>query len=308
MAPQPSPPRVAVLLASYNGARFLSDQVATIVHQQGVTTSLFLRDDGSTDATPILLDGLGGKEVPDVTVMKGGKQTGSAAANFLRMLAEADFGDASHVALSDQDDLWLGNKLRRAVDCLARSGAGGYSANLCAFDNDGQRRPWLLLKHGPQKPFDHFFQGASAGCTYVLTRSSADALQQWLQHIQLPEGLGVSHDWLIYAFVRNRGLGWFCDDVAPILYRQHSGNVYGSRRGLSDLMERVRLLRRRWYRRHVLWIASQLDLSPAERALVRRIERLNPLDRLWLVSHAGRLRRRSRDILMLRLALLTGLF
>lgn len=300
----PTLPKVAVLLASYNGERFLADQLATIRHQAGVEVRVLVRDDGSRDATPAFLRDRPGVEPVEVS----GPPTGSAARNFLRMLAAVDFGNADYVALSDQDDLWLSDKLRRAVECLRESGAGGYSCNLSAFDSNGRRAPWLLLKHGPQKPFDHLFQGASAGCTYVLTRTCADAVKRWLATVTFPEDIGVSHDWLLYAFVRDRRMGWHCDDVALILYRQHTANVYGSRRGLADILERVRLLRDRWYRRHILWVASQLELTATERALTERVRRLSFVDRLWLIAHAGRLRRRPRDVLMLRFALIAYLF
>ncbi|RYF21577.1 MAG: glycosyltransferase, partial [Oxalobacteraceae bacterium] len=207
-------PKVAVLLASFNGERFIADQLATVRHQAQVDVRIFVRDDGSHDNTAAVLS-----EQPDVTLCgMGTAPTGSAARNFLEMLATLDFGDAEYVALADQDDLWLPNKLQRGVGCLESSGTGGYSCNLSAFDNDGRKAPWLLLKHGPLKPLDYLFQGASAGCTYILTRACADAVQQWLRSVTFPTNIGVSHDWLLYAFVRNRDLGWYCDDLALILY------------------------------------------------------------------------------------------
>lgn len=297
-------PKVAVLLASYNGGRFIADQLATVRHQAQVDLRIFVRDDGSSDDTVRVLSGQ-----PDVTVCgTDTPPTGSAARNFLEMLANVDFGDAEYVALADQDDLWLSNKLQRGIECLMESGAGGYSCNLSAFDNDGRKAPWLLLKHGPQKPLDHFFQGASAGCTYILTRSCADAVKQWLRGVNFPTTIGISHDWLLYAFVRNQELGWYCDDRALILYRQHSANVYGSKRGLADIVGRVKLLKNRWYREHILWVASQLELNQSEKELVRRVSRLSLGDRIWLFANAGMLRRRPRDVLMLRIALLAHLF
>jgi rhamnosyltransferase len=308
MIPKSSVDKVAVLLASYNGGRFIADQLSTIRSQTGVSVSLYVRDDGSTDDTVYRIRAEAAHDEAVVLVDTGGDETGSAARNFLRMLSTVDLGDADYVALADQDDLWLSGKLQRAIECMRQSGAGGYSSNLHAFHNDGAKQPWPLLKHGPQKKFDHFFQGASAGCTYVLTRACAEALRDWLHGVDFPADLGISHDWLIYAFVRHRHLGWFCDDRALILYRQHGGNVYGANRGLPDLLARVGMLRNRWYRQHILWVASQLDLTSDEEALVKRIRRLSPIDRLWLCARANQLRRRPRDVLMLRLALLAHLF
>lgn len=309
MSPQEGgTPRICVLMASYNGADFIADQIATILHQQGVEVRLFIRDDGSSDTTPAIIAAEAQRDARVRVVDPQGISTGSAARNFLRMLESIDFGDADYVALADQDDFWLSHKLRRAVEQITSARAGGYSTNLVAFDNEGLRAPWLLRKQGKPRRFDHFFQGASAGCTYVLSRAAADAIQPWLSTVEHPADHGISHDWLIYAFVRNLGFRWVYDDAALILYRQHGANVYGAQPGLQSVAARIKLLRARWYRRHVLWIASQLDLSAEERALAQRVARGNLSDRLWLLIHARQLRRQRRDALMLRLAVSTGLF
>jgi rhamnosyltransferase len=270
-------PRICVLMAAYNGEQFIADQVATILNQRNVSVTLRVRDDGSTDATVAVIEAEARRDPRVALVDSGDLSTGSAARNFLHMLATVDLGESDYVALADQDDLWLSHKLYRAIGQIEKFAAGGYSADLIAFDDAGRKAPWLLRKHDAQRRFDHVFQGAS-------------------------------HDWAIYAFVRNYNLGWVCDDIAPILYRQHTTNVYGSQRGIGAIVARVRLLRARWYRRHILWLAAQLDLSVSEQILIRRVTRLSLLDRFWLIAHAGQLRRRYYDVLMLRLAIAMGLF
>jgi rhamnosyltransferase len=305
---QTSAPSICVLMATYNGARFVADQVATILNQHDVDVMLHVRDDGSSDATVAIVEAQAQRDPRVRLVDPGGAPTGSAARNFLHMLLTVDLGEAEYIALADQDDLWLSHKLRHAVDQIRKAGAAGYSADLVAFDDKGIRAPWLLRKHGPQRRFDHVFQGASAGCTYLLTRAAVEEMRPWLQTLTFPADHGISHDWAIYAFVRSRRLGWVCDDVAPILYRQHAANVYGSQRGIGDLVARIKLLRARWYRRHIIWLSAQLDLSADENALVHRVIRLSIFDRLWLIAHARQLRRRSRDVLMLQLSIAIGLF
>jgi rhamnosyltransferase len=301
-------PRICVLMAAYNGEQFIADQVATILNQRNVSVTLRVRDDGSTDATVAVIEAEARRDPRVALVDSGDLSTGSAARNFLHMLATVDLGESDYVALADQDDLWLSHKLYRAIGQIEKFAAGGYSADLIAFDDAGRKAPWLLRKHDAQRRFDHVFQGASAGCTYVLTRATVEKMRPWLRLLTFPVDHGVSHDWAIYAFVRNYNLGWVCDDIAPILYRQHTTNVYGSQRGIGAIVARVRLLRARWYRRHILWLAAQLDLSVSEQILIRRVTRLSLLDRFWLIAHAGQLRRRYYDVLMLRLAIAMGLF
>ncbi len=296
-------PRVTILLASYNGRAYIRDQLSTILSQSSVAVKIVVRDDGSTDGTVDVV-----LAHPNVQLFEpGGQPTRSAAANFARMLVGVDLSDADYVALADQDDLWLPEKLSRGVQALRRSGASGYSSNLIAFDNDGARLPWLIAKHGVCKSFDHLFQGASAGCTYVLTRECVERIRPKIEAALRVEETGWSHDWLIYALVRNQRLRWFFDDYSSLLYRQHARNVYGSRPGLRGIIGRVKLLRERWYRRQILWVARQLELDEPERRIVERVGRMGLVDRLWLAVRAGQFRRRPRDIIMLRLALLFGM-
>lgn len=300
-------PRVRVLMATFNGGRFIADQLATILHQQAVEVSVCVRDDGSSDDTIALVDAEARRDARVKRLVKQDKPTGSAARNFLRLLESIELSDVDYVAFSDQDDLWLGHKLRRGVDLLTATGAAGYSSDLMAFDDAGVRASWRLDKHGRQRRWDYLFQGASAGCTYILTRAVVERIRPWLRTLQFPDGHGISHDWLIYAYVRSQELGWVCDSAAPILYRQHGGNVYGSRRGLTDIAARIKLLRSGWYRSHIRWLADQLNLSAEGHTIRRRLDRMALRDRLWLIANARHFRRRPREILLLCVALAAGL-
>ena len=109
-------PRVAILLSTYNGERFLAEQLASLDAQTYRDWSLYWRDDGSSDATNRVMQdfvaslGTGrGIVVPDPTRV-------GASQSFLRLLRAA-CADGSHiVAFADQDDVWLPDKLARGVD------------------------------------------------------------------------------------------------------------------------------------------------------------------------------------------------
>ena len=302
-------PRVVVLMATFNGAVHIGDQIRSILDQRDVNVRLIIRDDGSTDATATLAAEMATLHPSRVEIMADSAgPRGSAAANFCTLLLSCSVEPGSWIALADQDDIWFPDKLACAIERMRATDADGYSSNLIAFSDDANAA-WQVRKDTAQKEFDYLFQGASAGCTYVLSMRALDVVRAGLIRMG---GNGVpphaSHDWLIYALCRSAGLCWTFDSRARIAYRQHSANVYGAKAGLDKMLERIQLLRSRWYRSAILWLRTTLDISPDEQKIFARVERLAPQDRLWLARRAGSFRRDRRDVRQLRLALLAGLF
>ena len=292
-------PRVLVLLATFNGARWLDEQLDSIFAQHRADVKILAADDGSTDGTVALVEQRGTGHLVAPVLLSTGRQLG-AAGNFLRLLREAPVDDFDLIALADQDDIWLPERLERAIEQLQSNRVDGYSSDATAFWPDGRRR--ALGKAYPQRAFDHLFEPAGPGCTYVVTAALAKALQVELR--REPErfdGIGY-HDWLIYAFARTHGFRWFIDSTPGVLYRQHGHNELGANFGLSGVEKRWARLRSGWFRRQVLKIA---DLWVGDHcALVDRLRRLAWRDRLWLACAAARCRRRPRDQLALAAMLL----
>ncbi|MCY7290390.1 MAG: glycosyltransferase, partial [Cryobacterium sp.] len=143
-------PNVVVLLATYNGERFLEEQLATILDQQNVAVSVIALDDGSGDTTPQLLAEAAARD-PRITVLPDQGASGSAAANFARLLLEVSFEDNALVAFSDQDDVWMPDKLARHVHLLQSGALDGVSSNVIAFDEHDRRT--LIRKDFPQRKF-----------------------------------------------------------------------------------------------------------------------------------------------------------
>lgn len=283
-------PRVLVLLATFNGARWLDEQLDSIFAQQRVDVKILAADDGSTDGTVALIEQRAAGHLAAPVLLGAGRQLG-AAGNFLRLLREAPLDGFDLIALADQDDIWLSERLAKAVAQLACNSATGYSSDAIAFWPDGRRR--VLGKAYPQRAFDHLFEPAGPGCTYVVTAALAKALQVELRREpQRFDGIGY-HDWLIYAFARTHGFRWFIDSTPGVLYRQHGHNELGANFGFSGVEKRWARLRSGWFRRQVLKIADMWVGDHS--ALVDRLRRLAWRDRLWLACAAPRCRRRPRD-------------
>jgi rhamnosyltransferase len=288
-------PSVCVLLATHNGGRWIDEQIQSIVQQARVRVSIVASDDRSTDDTLLKLANWQTRTGLSLLPQQPAG-FGNAHRNFLRLVRDANLGSADYVALADQDDIWLPEKLARAIERLQASGAQAYSSNVTAFWPDGRKR--LVKKSQAQRPYDHLFGSPGPGCTFVLPRLAFEALRTWVtQHFDQLQSVWV-HDWLIYAFVRSKGLRWHIDEQPTMLYRQHGLNEIGANTGWRAAMSRLRRVRSGAYRRDILAIADLLGQSAD---VVEAVRRLALRDRLRLLLNVRNCRRRFSESLVLGL-------
>lgn len=288
-----NPPRVRVLLATFNGARWLDEQLRSVFNQVNVEVSVIVSDDRSTDATAQLLSRWR-LRAPLRILPSPGIRFGSAHRNFLRLIRDASAREADFFALCDQDDIWLPGKLDRGITCLCEIPADAYSSDVVAFWPDGVRR--RVRKSRPQRTYDHLFGSPGPGCTFVLPQRVFEELQSWVrEHFERLQEIWV-HDWLIYAFVRSRGMNWYIDEQANMLYRQHATNEIGVNAGWSAALDRFRRVREGAYRREILAIADAVGESSYP---VRAVRRLSLADRAWLACHVHTFRRSMVESLIL---------
>lgn len=221
--------KVKVLLASYNGEKFIEEQIESILGQEGVLIDLFISDDNSKDNTLDIIR----KKYPGIRTNVNQPGTGSAARNFLKMVESLNFNESfDYVSFADQDDLWLPEKLKCAIDDLERTNSVLYCSNLTKWDMSTNTYS-LLKKDYKQEKFDFLFEGGSAGCTYVFGRYFAFELQSMLKKIDYLNWNNLSHDWLIYFYVRLLKLPVVIDSDSHIHYRLHGSNVHGHLNQLS---------------------------------------------------------------------------
>ena len=210
------------MMSTYNGEKYLQEQVESIYRQKDVTVHLFVRDDGSQDGTLSELDKLA-TIYPRIKVIRG-KNVGYAR-SFLSLLCNAP-NTFEYYAFSDQDDVWKSSKLSDAVKnirdqekpCL-------YSCNLELVD---ERLNSMGQMEAPNE--EDFQKGRylidrySYGCTMVFNNKLKQLAEQHLPTIN------ISHDnWLGLLAVY---CGHFIfENKANILYRQHRQNVTGGKSG-----------------------------------------------------------------------------
>lgn len=294
--------RVAIILAVYNGGLFLEEQLLSIAGQKHKNIHIFIRDDGSTDDSLHIIKNVLDNNIYTILDNKN-VMTKSAAGNFFTALMQIDLSKFDYISFADQDDVWLPNKVSTGISCMQASSSAGYSSNLVAFDN-AKNTAWFMRKQGPDKNFDYLFQGASAGCTYMLNTNAAELVKLKITEQKFFDVENKSHDWLIYAICRSHGLKWFHDANATILYRQHNNNVYSALASFHGLKIKINLVQSGWYRNHILWLFNFLLGTKDEKKIFIKLSRLNFVDKFWLVTNCFSYRRSFKQAILLAIMIL----
>jgi rhamnosyltransferase len=289
-------PKVAILMASYNGTLYIKEQIESILKQSGVEVHLFISVDLSTDDTHEICNRYEQKN-HNVTVLKYGGRFGGAGRNFYRLIRDVNFSNYDFVALSDQDDIWKPGKLFQAVNIMQNNELAAYSSDVIAFWGNGREK--LVKKSYYQKEFDYYFESAGPGCSYVFKRQALQEFKDFLLNKWHRVNSVESHDWLIYAFFRSRNMPWCIDNKVLMRYRQHESNQIGSNFGLKAYIKRTNMINNGWYRSEVEKIYNVVGVSGCK---------VFNLDRKFLISNFYKLRRRNRDVFILLVMLLIGLF
>lgn len=288
-------PKVAVLLAAYNGMQWIEEQVNSILEQKSVVVTIFFSVDLSTDGTEQWVKALA-EQHANVVMLPYGERFGGAGPNFFRLIRDVDLCGFDTVAFSDQDDIWFKDKLQRAFSLIESGKCDVYSSNVMAFWPDGRKE--LIVKSQPQVRFDHLFEAAGPGCTYVFNAKSAVALQKFVRMLGERIKFVSLHDWFAYAFCREHGFQWLIDEEPSMLYRQHSDNQVGINSGFLAFKKRFQLIKGGWYREQVVTIVELV--SPRHLADFKRS--------IFLLVNFKQLRRQTKDRWFLSLMVLIRMF
>ena len=227
--------KISILLAAHNGERYIREQLQSILKQTFKPSKILVNIDQSDDRTLSFVQECANKN-PEIKIINSEKIFGSAAGNFINLIIDADLSDVDYIALADQDDVWKEDKLEKAIQKLEQ-GFDGYSSDVEAFWEDGRKQ--VLVKNQPQQNFDHLFESAGPGCTFVMNKKLALKLQQFLKKGHFNQ-LHNYHDWLIYAFAKSNDLRWYIDSYPGVEYRQHDTNVFGANVGIKAFVSRSR--------------------------------------------------------------------
>lgn len=233
----PASLRVAVLLSTYNGARFLCEQLDSIIAQSHTNWLIVASDDGSTDATLTILQDYRNKLGSERLQIRRGPCRGYVA-NFLSTATDKSI-TADAFAFADQDDVWHPDKLERALSWLReqpQERPSLYCSRTRLIDASGAQIGCSPLFRKPPSFRNALVQSLAGGNTMVFNR----AAQNLLAEAGTPPI--VSHDWWFYMLITGSGGLLHYDPNPSIDYRQHEANIIGSNRRLSDHLYRLRCL------------------------------------------------------------------
>lgn len=211
-------------MSTYNGEKYLEEQLESILLQTDVDFSILIRDDGSTDGTKCILQHYVQDHPDKITVITGDNI--GCAQSFLSLIQMASDG-FDYYAFADQDDVWKQEKLKRAVDVIRSSSQGErpvlYAGACTLVDKDLNIIEKRRKRAGkPIRPsFGHaLVQVIGAGCTMVFNKELFQLL-----HGKMPRD-AVMHDSWLYLVAS--AFGTVLVDSEPfIYYRQHESNTVG---------------------------------------------------------------------------------
>ena len=220
---------IEVVMPTYNGIEFLEQQIASIYNQTLRPSKLIIRDDCSTDGTPQLLAKLAKKYHNWIKILPSYENIGCTSSVDVLLSSTR----ASYVALADQDDFWLPQKLEISLKTIVdlESQIGAFTpllihsdlqladANLNDLGETYSHRQ--CLKPYLDSPSMISLTNVVTGCTIVCNRALLEVA------LPLPAD-AVVHDWWLALVTSVFGKIAYISDT-PILYRQHENNAIGAR-------------------------------------------------------------------------------
>ena len=280
-------PNVCVLLATYNGSEYLQEQLDTIREQKGCRCTVFAQDDGSTDGTVEILS------KNQVVIFPKTQTNLGPALNFfllLKNIVESEIiKDFDFVAFSDQDDVWMSDKLLQAISELNK-GFDCYSSSF--FEYTKSENAWgggrKINKSFEVNSLSYLARSPGPGFTYVMTAASVQLVvnDSTFQRIISDRRLApLWHDWALFAFAFKLELKWKIDHKAKAYYRLHEKNHTGLL-SLSNLIGRFRFVLCGDYIAEVRKIAHIRD----DPIINCRINRLSIADKFFFISSVRQLR------------------
>ena len=231
-------PKVAILLCTYHGQNYLTEQLDSIEAQTHANWEIWASDDGSLDNTHAILDAYQKKWSMDRISIHFGPAEGFAA-NFLSLACKASI-HADYYAFSDQDDIWEADKLERAVRWLETVPPN--TPALCcsrtrlvdAANNEIGLSP-LFFK--PPSFANALMQNIGGGNTMVFNNEARALLREAGECLPV-----VTHDWWAYLVVTGCGGKVFYDSKPTLRYRQHESNVVGMSTSWAARIKRIYMM------------------------------------------------------------------
>ncbi len=217
--------KVQILLSTYNGEKYLCDQLDSLLNQDYKNIHILIRDDGSYDETLEILKEYERKEKIKVIY---GKNIGVVKSYF--ELLEMSCPKADFIAFCDQDDVWLSDKISRSLDLILELPLNKpilYCSRQILVDENLNRIGYTYNLQKQPSFNNAIIQNIAVGCTILINSRAKILISK-----NIPSN-AVMHDWWLYLVVSAFGNIIF-DKESKILYRQHANNQMGYKKNTFE--------------------------------------------------------------------------
>ena len=224
--------RVAVLLCTYNGEKYLAEQLDSLIGQTYENFVCYVHDDGSKDRTMQILEEYKQKMQDRLVITQYQNDRHSASYNFCSLTKYADEKlDEQYIMFCDQDDVWLPEKIEKAVDAVKSAEADGEPAlSYCDQKIVNERlevmfnsNDEIIRRTEADKSFKRIvFRNIACGCCICINRPLLRLVCEGMDIDDV-----VMHDWWVMLVAEAAGNVVYVPE-SLMLYRQHGNNSLGA--------------------------------------------------------------------------------
>lgn len=208
---------VDILLATYNGEKYLKEQLDSLKRQTLTEFRVLIHDDGSKDQTINIINQLI-KEDERFVLVNDNIRFGNAGSNFLHLL---QFSTSEYIIFCDQDDIWLETKLEKLFTVINdKKGINAVYCNAYAYDGEKIIAKKVSLIERDNLSNSLFLNSGVQGCSLMFNRKLLELALDFPSYVYM-------HDHYITMLAVAFGKLYYIDE-SLMLYRQHTSNVTGN--------------------------------------------------------------------------------
>ena len=269
--------KVNIVLSTYNGAKFLAEQIESIQKQTFTDWQLLIRDDGSTDETPQIIQQFATSDKRIKFINADNRKNFGVIKNFFTLVK---FELADYYFFSDQDDVWLPNKMATMLDEAQKHDQAKplmvYMDLSVVDQNLVVTQPSMIQSqshHANTTLLPELTENTVTGGVSMINQALA---RRWQSTEQI-----IMHDWYLALLATAIGELVYIDQPGE-LYRQHENNVLGARtlrKRLKKWLNPMQAVYKYWdlifnSQIQARLLLSQPDLSDDKRELIEKYDGL----------------------------------
>jgi glycosyltransferase involved in cell wall biosynthesis len=242
---------VAILLCSYEGEKYIEEQLISITSQTYPNWKLFISDDDSKDRTLRIIQKFKARQKKILGVYKGPGKT--FASNFISLIKRPEI-KSNYYAWADQDDIWNKRKLEKAIRWLNHQSSSRpllYCSRTIFVDHMNRYiKPSPLFKK-PKTFQNALVQNIAGGNTMIFNEKARQLFIKSTKNRAF-----FAHDWLMYQVITACGGIVYYDEKPRLRYRQHANNAIGMNTNIEAKIKHLKLM---WQGRYRLWNSQNID-------------------------------------------------